>query len=63
MKVYRMPNGRTYRFADKEVPPGAVLVEKKAEKKEEETPVETKAKTTATKARKTVNKAKKVETK
>ena len=59
MKVYRMPNGRTYRFADKDVPPGAVLVEK-AKKKEE---VETKAKTTANKAKKPANKAKKAETK
>lgn len=62
MKVYRMPNGRTYRFADKDVPPGAVLVEK-AKKKEEKTPVETKAKTTANKAKKPANKAKKAETK
>lgn len=63
MKVYRMPNGRRYRFADDKVPPGAILEEKKVEKKEEETPVETKTKTTANKAKKPANKAKKAETK
>ena len=31
LKVYRMPNGRTFQFDDKDVPAGAVLVEKKKE--------------------------------
>ena len=46
---YRMPNGRTYQFADGEVPECAVRVD----------PPEVKAKKPANKARKTTNKAKK----
>lgn len=30
LKIYRMPNGRTYQFDDSKVPAGAVLVEKEA---------------------------------
>lgn len=30
LKIYRMPNGRTFQFEDKDVPKGAVLVEKKS---------------------------------
>lgn len=48
-KVYRMPNGRKYRFADGQVPEGAVLIEKK--KKPEK-----KAKKPANKARKAATK-------
>lgn len=66
MKIYIMPNGRKYQFADDKVPKGAVLVEKKkpvpalkpekkAEKKEE--PAK------ANKAKKTANKSKKAATK
>ena len=55
-KVYRMPNGRKYRFADGQVPEGAVLIEKK--KKPEE-----KAKKPANKAKKPANKARKAATK
>ena len=36
-KVYRMPNGRKYRFADGQVPEGAVLIEKKKKKPEKKT--------------------------
>jgi len=51
-KVYRMPNGRKYRFADGQVPEGAVLIEKK---KPEKKP--------ANKAKKPANKARKAATK
>ena len=33
LKIYRMPNGRTYQFDDKDVPPGAVPVEQKPKEK------------------------------
>lgn len=46
MKIYKMPNGRTYQFEESEAPAEAVLVEKKAA----EVP---------NKARKPANKAKK----
>ncbi len=49
-KVYRMPNGRKYRFKEKDVPAGAVLIEKK--KPEEKA----KAKKPANKARKAATK-------
>ena len=52
MKKYRMPNGRTYLFADGEAPECAVCVE----------PTKAKAKKPANKARKTSNKAKKAVT-
>ena len=29
LKIYRMPNGRTFQFDEKDVPAGAVLVEPK----------------------------------
>ena len=29
LKIYRMPNGRTYQFEEKEAPKNAVLVEQK----------------------------------
>ena len=54
-KVYRMPNGRKYRFKEKDVPAGAVLIEKK---KPEE-----KAKKPVNKAKKPANKARKAATK
>lgn len=54
-KVYRMPNGRLYRFSNGEVPAGAVPVEKA-------TPVET-AKPVEPKAKKPANKARKAATK
>ena len=59
MKIYVMPNGKKYRFADKDVPAEAVLFEPKAK----ETPVEPKAKEVPNKAKKPVNKAKKAATK
>ena len=55
-KVYRMPNGRKYRFKEKDVPVGAVLIEK-------EKPVDEKAKKPANKAKKPANKARKAATK
>lgn len=55
MKVYVMPNGRKYRFADNDVPKNAVLYEEpKADEKAKEVP---------NKAKKPVNKAKKAATK
>lgn len=33
LKIYRMPNGRTYQFDENKVPEGAVLVEKKKAEK------------------------------
>lgn len=35
LKRYKMPNGRTYQFADGEIPEGAVEVKAKAEPKAE----------------------------
>ena len=46
LKRYRMPNGRTYQFADKDVQTGAVPVEE----------VQAKKKDPANKARKAVKK-------
>lgn len=51
-KVYRMPNGRKYRFKEKDVPAGAVLIEKKPEEKAKKP----KAKKPANKARKAATK-------
>lgn len=42
LRIYRMPNGRTYQFDEDNVPAGAVLVERPAEAKAEE-PKENKA--------------------
>lgn len=33
LKIYRMPNGRTFQFEENDVPAGAVLVEPKAQEK------------------------------
>lgn len=52
-KVYRMPNGRKYRFKEKDVPADAVLIEKK---KPEEKAKKPKAKKPANKARKAATK-------
>ena len=52
-KVYRMPNGWKYRFKEKDVPAGAVLIEKK---KPEEKAKKPKAKKPANKARKAATK-------
>ena len=32
LKIYRMPNGRTFQFEEKEAPEGAVLVNPEAKK-------------------------------
>lgn len=50
LKIYKMPNGRTYQFDDSNVPAGAVPVEK---------PVEVKAEEPKDKAVKPANKARK----
>ena len=55
LKVYKMPNGRRYQFDEKDVPKGAVLVERKTEVKEE-APKANKAKKPANKAKKAVDK-------
>ena len=33
LKIYKMPNGRTYQFEESEAPAGAVLVEPKVPEK------------------------------
>ena len=38
LKIYRMPNGRTYQFDEKDVPAGAVLIEPEAPKQKAVTP-------------------------
>lgn len=53
LKVYMMPNGRKYRFAEKDVPSGAVPVEAVKEKAVEPS---NKAVKPANKARKAVKK-------
>lgn len=60
-KIYRMPNGRKYRFAEGQVPAGAVLIEKKkpVEEKAEKKPAPKKK----AKAVKPSNKARAVKTK
>lgn len=69
LRVYKMPNGRKYRFDDSEVPQGAVLVEKKQKPKPKETAKEETGEKAAekkpNKAKKPANKSKskKVETK
>ena len=60
MKVYKMPNGKRYRFAEGKAPACAVPIE--AEKLEQKEPEE-KAKAPQNKARKPANKAKKAVTK
>lgn len=67
MKVYIMPDGRKYQFADDQVPEGAVLAsKKKAEKKPEKKPekkIEEKKAAPKNKAKKPANKSKKAATK
>ena len=66
MKVYIMPDGRKYQFADDKVPEGAVLAKKKAEKKPEQKPekiIEEKKAAPKNKAKKPANKSKKAATK
>lgn len=58
LKVYKMPNGRKYRFDDGDVPEGAVLVSPKPEK-----PKKKAAPKKSNKAKTPSNKAKKAETK
>ena len=59
MKIYIMPDGKKYQFADDKVPEGAVLAKKKKpEKKIEEKKAEPK-----NKAKKPANKSKKVDKK
>ena len=58
MKIYVMPDGRKYQFADDKVPEGAVLIGKKAEKKPEKKVEEKKAEP-KNKAKKPANKSKK----
>lgn len=68
LRVYKMPNGRRYLFDDKDVPKGAVLIEKKkpapvppkpekkVEKKEEPAKANKAKKTTANKSKKAATK-------
>ena len=58
MKIYIMPDGKKYQFADDKVPEGAVLAKKKKPEKIEEKKAEPK-----NKAKKPANKSKKVEKK
>lgn len=61
LRVYKMPNGRKYRFDDSEVPQGAVLVEKKPKPKKtaKKETGEKAAEKKPNKSRKPANKAKK----
>ena len=59
MKIYIMPDGRKYQFADDKVPEGAVL----AKKKKPEKKIEEKKAAPKNKAKKPANKSKKVEKK
>ena len=58
IKVYKMPNGKKYRYDEKEAPEVAVLCEKKLGETAER-PVEPKAKEVPNKAKIPANKAKK----
>ena len=62
MKIYIMPDGKKYQFADDKVPEGAVLAKKKAEKKPEKI-IEEKKAAPKNKAKKPANKSKKAATK
>lgn len=57
LKVYMMPNGRKYRFADEDVPAGAVQVYPKPKKTAKKSSAKSnKAKTPSNKAKKVANK-------
>ena len=64
IKIYKMPNGKLYRYDEAKAPKEAVLFEtdKKVEEKAEK-PAEPKKKEAANKARTSANKAKKAEKK
>ena len=66
MSIYKMPNGRRYKFEDGTAPAEAVKVVKKAKAKPKAEPkpeTKEKAKKPVNKAKKTTNKTKKVENK
>lgn len=63
MKVYIMPDGRKYQFADDKVPEGAVLASKKKTEKKPEKKIEEKKAAPKNKAKKPANKSKKAATK
>ena len=63
LRIYKMPNGRKYRFDDADVPAGAVLVGPKPEEPAPKKKPAKKAAEKPNKAKKTSNKAKKAETK
>lgn len=62
IRVYKMPNGKLYRYNEKEAPDEAIPCEKKTCEKAEK-PVEPKAKEVPNKAKRPANKAKKATTK
>lgn len=63
MKIYIMPDGKKYQFADDKVPEGAVLAKKKKPEKKPEKKIEEKKAAPKNKAKKPANKSKKAATK